>query len=273
MTSDQAPPQGKPVNIGEYDIHCLSFGSGPAVVCLHGSGPGASAHSNFKHNVKTIVASGHRALLVDMIGFGYSSKPTGIDYTTALFTDTVKAVLNKLGIEECTMLGNSLGGAICIRMALDYPDRVNQLILMAPGGIETREAYFAMPALAQMVSAFVDGKLDKNGLRKILETLVFDASLITDELVNERYAILETQPPDVLSRMIIPPMDGEIKDIQCPIYGFWGQQDQLTPVTGATKFLENNHRARFTIFAGCGHWVMLEKADAFNAEIKRILAT
>lgn len=270
--SDQASPKGNAVDIGEYDVHCLSFSSGPVVVCLHGSGPGASAYSNFKQNVEAITNSGYRALLMDMIGFGYSAKPTGIDYTTELFAGTVKAALDKLGVDECVMLGNSLGGAICIRMALDYPDLVNQLILMAPGGIETRETYFAMPALAKMVKAFVGGKLDKSGLRKVLETLVFDKKLVTEEMVNERYAILETQPPDVLARMIIPSMEDEIKNIQCPIYGFWGQQDELTPVSGAAKFQDQNQNSKFTIYDNCGHWVMLEKTAEFNAEVERILS-
>jgi len=132
--TQHAPPRGDIINVGDHDIHVLSFGAGPAVVFLHGSGPGASAYSNFKQNIDTVVDAGHRAVLIDMIGFGYSSKPNDCDYTTALFADTTKAVIDKLGITSCTLLGNSLGGAICIRLALDYPELVTRLVMMAPGG-------------------------------------------------------------------------------------------------------------------------------------------
>lgn len=266
-----APPRGEVVNAGEHDIHYLSFGSGPAVVFLHGSGPGASGYSNFKHNIDAVVEAGHRAILIDMVGFGYSSKPIGIDYTTDLFASTVKAALDNIGIERCTLVGNSLGGAICIRLALDFPELVERLIMMAPGGIEERETYFAMPGIAKMVSAFVEGGLDREGLKSVLETLVFDKAHVTQELVEERFCILETQPKDVLSRMIIPSMGEQLGDLQCPVFGFWGQQDQMTPSSGATKFLDQVSNCQFLMLSDCGHWVMVEHKDVFNKALTDIL--
>lgn len=266
-----APPRGETVSTGEFDIHYLSYGDGPAVVLLHGSGPGASGYSNFKQNLDTIVEAGHRAIVIDMIGFGYSSKPTDRDYTTELFADTVKAALDGIGIEKCTLLGNSLGGAICIRLALDFPEFVAGLIMMAPGGIEEREAYFAMPGIAKMVSTFVGGELDREGLRSLLHMLVHDNSLVSDELVDERFAILQTQPKEVLSRMVIPSMAGELANIKCPIIGFWGQNDEFNPVSGANKFLEQCSDCRFTTLTDCGHWVMVEHARMFNAQLADFL--
>ena len=270
--SSVAPPRGETVRAGDQEIHYLSYGEGPAVVLLHGSGPGASGYSNFKQNVDTIVSAGHRAIVMDMVGFGYSSKPTDRDYTTDLFASTVKAALDGIGIQKCALLGNSLGGAICIRLALDHPDFVTSLIMMAPGGIEERETYVAMPGIAKMVSTFVGGELDRDGLRKLLQMLVFDGNLVTDALVDERYAILETQPKEVLSRMVIPSMADELGNIECPIIGFWGQNDEFNPVSGANKFLEQCRNCRFTIVADCGHWVMLEHERMFNAQLHDFLA-
>ena len=269
--SQHAPPHGEMVDAGDYQLHCLRYGEGPAVVFLHGSGPGASAYSNFKHNIDTVVSAGHQAVLIDMVGFGYSSKPEGIDYTTELFATTVKAALDNLGVSECTLVGNSLGGAICIRLALDHPAFVKRLVMMAPGGIEERETYFAMPGIAKMVSSFVGGELDREGLRSVLETLVFDPKWVTDELIEERFCILETQPKDVLSRMIIPSMGGQLGALSCPVYGFWGQQDEMTPATGATKFLDQVDDCQFLMIAGCGHWAMVEHQSIFNKKLSDIL--
>ena len=149
---------------------------------------------------------------------------------------------------------------------------VERLIMMAPGGIEEKETYFAMPGIAKMVSSFVDGGLDRDGLRNVLHTLVFDNSVVTDELVEERYCILENQPPEVLSRMIIPNMDVELKNIRCPVYGFWGEQDEMTPVSGAHKLLQSCQDCQFTLLANCGHWVMVEHDQLFNQHLSDILS-
>ena len=81
----------------------------------------------------------------------------------------------------------------------------------------------------------VDGDLDRDGLKTVLQTLVFDNAHVTQELVEERFCILETQPKDVLSRLIIPSMGEQLGDLQCPVFGFWGHQDEMTPSSGATR--------------------------------------
>ena len=273
--SQTNPPEGKylsnTVNGVELSTHYLDYGSGTPVVFLHGSGPGASAYSNFKQNIDAVVQSGYRAILIDMIGFGYSSKPVDCDYTTQLFASHVQATLDALDIAQCHLLGNSLGGAIAIRLALDNPEAVQSLIMMAPGGIEERETYFAMPGIAKMVSAFVDGGLDRDGLRTVLETLVHDPKHVTQALIDERFGVLQSQPPSVLSRMIIPNMSTELAQLRCPIYGFWGEQDAMTPVTGAKHFTSQCQQAQFTILSQCGHWVMVEHAELFNQYLRGIL--
>lgn len=270
--SDSAPPRGETVTACGHEIHYVSYGEGPAVVLLHGSGPGASGYSNFKQNIDTIVSTGHRAIVMDMVGFGYSSKPTDCDYTTELFATTVKGALDAIGIEQCVLLGNSLGGAICIRIALDFPEFVTGLVMMAPGGIEERETYFEMPGIVKMVSNFVGGELDRDGLRSLLQMLVYDNDLVTDPLVDERNAILETQPKEVLSRMIIPNMASELGNLKCPILGFWGINDDFNPVSGAEHFLTQCADCRFTIVSECGHWVMVEHERMFNAQLHDFLA-
>ena len=209
------PPRGETVTVGDIEVHHRSHGplDGDAVVFVHGSGPGASGHSNFKKNLDAFVAAGHRVIVPDLPGFGYSSKPDDRDYTTEFFSTHLVGLIDALGIDKFALIGNSLGGAISIRIALDHPDRVSKLILMAPGGIEELQTYLAMPAMAKMINNFVGGKLDRDGLRRVLETLVYDPVHVTDELVDERMTILQDQPPEVLGRMKIPNMERELHQI------------------------------------------------------------
>ena len=264
-----APPKGEFLKVGDVDIHYHdhhpSGADKGAVVFVHGSGPGASGHSNFKLNVPAFVAAGHRVLVPDLPGFGYSSKPTDIDYTTGFFADSLIGLLDAAGLERFALVGNSLGGGVSIRAALDHPQRVEKLVLMAPGGIEELETYMAMPAMASMIENFVGGALDRAGLRRVLQNLVFDPAHVTDELVEERYAILQTQPPEVLSRMRIPNMEAELGGIGCPVLAFWGLQDAMVPASGGRKITSACRPSRLIEVAECGHWVMVEHRRMFNA--------
>ncbi len=263
------PPRGKTVESAGLTLHYHDHGAagsnGRVVVFVHGSGPGASGYSNFKLNAPVLAEAGYRVVVPDLPGFGYSSKPVDIDYTTDFFVAHLIGLLDALGIERCALVGNSLGGAVCIRAALDHPERVEKLVLMAPGGIEELDTYMAMPAMARMIANFTSGALDRNGLRQILQTLVFDPVVVTDALVNERYAIAQTQPPEVLGRMRIPNMEGELGGITCPVLAFWGMDDEMLPPGGGHKILEACRPSRLVEVAECGHWVMVEHARMFNA--------
>lgn len=261
------PPRGNVERIEDLDIHFQEFGpaDGSAVVFVHGSGPGASGHSNFKGNIQHLVDAGFRVVVPDLPGFGYSSKPVDRDYTTDFFRAALVGLISALNINQCALIGNSLGGAISIRSALDHPELITKLVLMAPGGIEELDTYMAMPAMAKMISNFVGGALDREGLRNVLKTLVYDPVHVTDELVDERWAILQEQPPEVLGRMIIPNMETELSQLQCPVLSFWGGDDELLPASGGQKITRACKPSRHVDVAECGHWVMVEHQRMFNA--------
>ncbi|MBW8911138.1 MAG: alpha/beta fold hydrolase [Sphingomonas sp.] len=249
---------------GGHDIRISETGEGPPVVLIHGSGPGASGCSNFGGNIDALAGAGFRVLAPDLIGYGSSSKPVGLDYTLDLFTDSLVEALKAAGISRASLIGNSLGGAIAIKIALDHPEMVDRLILMAPGGIETREAYFAMPGIAKMVGDFTSSDFDIEDMRKLVSNLVYDPSLLTDELIAERFAVARTQPKDVLARMRVPDLSDRLGELTMPILGFWGAEDGFCPASGAQKFLTACSDVRFILYARVGHWVMVEQRDEFN---------
>ncbi|MCW0197565.1 alpha/beta hydrolase [Sphingopyxis sp.] len=249
---------------GGHDIAITEVGSGPAVVFIHGSGPGASGLSNFKQNVAAFADAGYRVLLPDMIGYGASSKPEGIDYTLALFTDTLFDALAQAGVSEAVLVGNSLGGGVAVQMALDHPGFATKLVLMAPGCIEELPVYFAMPGIAKMVGDFTSPDFTVEDQKKLVSNLVYDPSVITDDLVAERYAVARTQPKDVLARMRTPNLAPRLGELPMPILGFWGLSDEFCPASGAQRFLDACPDARFMTFNKVGHWVQVERTDEFN---------
>ena len=251
---------------GGYEINIAEAGSGSAVVFIHGSGPGASGISNFKCNYKEFVAAGYHVVLPDLIGYGQSSMPAGIDYTLELFSNTLYEALKQSGLKKATLVGNSLGGGIAIQIALDHPQFIDKLILMSPGCIEPRDLYFSMPGIAKMASDFGGPNFTIADQRRLISNLMFESEqFITDELVAERFEVARRQPKDVIARMRTPNLQPRLGELKMPILGFWGAQDQFLPVSGARYFLEQCEDARFMTFNKVGHWVQVERAAEFNA--------
>ena len=252
---------------GDYTIALKEAGAGPAVVFIHGSGPGASSASNFRGNIDAFVEAGFRVILPDLIGYGESSKPEGIDYTLQLFTDTLLDALRQHGVESAILVGNSLGGGIAIQIALDHPDFVHSMILMAPGCIEPQAAYFEMPGIAKMVSGFGGPDFNLEEQRRLVSNLVHPdfAGQIPDSLVEERFAVAKDQPKDVLARMRTPDLGPRLGELTQPILVMWGLQDEFCPERGARLFHEAGCDVRTMTFNNVGHWVQVERAEEFNA--------
>lgn len=254
---------------GGYDIVIAEAGdpSAPAVVFLHGSGPGASGASNFRQNIDAFVDAGYRVILPDLIGYGGSSKPEGLDYTLQLFTDTVYEALVAHGVTSASLVGNSLGGGIALLMTLDHPGFTRNLVLMAPGCVAEREAYFVMPGITKMVSSFGGPDFDLAEQKRLVSNLVHPdfAPKIPDALVEERFAVARTQPKDVLVRMRTPDLSPRLPEITQPVFVLWGLSDEFCPEAHARLFLDHCPDVRAITFGRTGHWVQVERAAEFNA--------
>ncbi|GAA0795995.1 alpha/beta fold hydrolase [Marinobacterium sediminicola] len=263
--------QDLPLPIGHYaqlenglTLHYLDVGEGPVVLWLHGSGPGASGFSNFKTNYPVFAEAGYRNIVLDLPGFGRSSKPEDAHYNLEFFVECLNQFLQATGIERCSLLGNSLGGAIALGQALAHPATVERLVLMAPGGVEERETYFQMEGIKRMVEVYGQGPMGVEEMRQVMQLQLYDASQLEDALLAERAAVAVTQPANLFSTMMVPNMTERLGELTCPILGFWGSNDRFNPVEGVFKFLDKAPEARFLMLNRCGHWVQVEHTDLFN---------
>lgn len=266
MAIPGGPPEGHYVQAGPIRMHYLEFGDkgNPLVVFLHGSGPGNSAWANFRFNAQSFADAGYHVILPDLIGFGYTDKPLNLgDYTLQLFCDTLLDALNALGIDRCSFVGNSLGGGIAIQIALDNPDFVEKLILMGPGALEDQSAYWPMPGIKRMMEINAAG-VSKESQKEVLKLFTYDDRHASDELVDMRWAVAQTQPKEVLTTMKTPTLGPRLKELTCPIITFWGRQDDFMPPQGKQACIEANETSRLIEVNACGHWVMIEHPEMFN---------
>jgi 4,5:9,10-diseco-3-hydroxy-5,9,17-trioxoandrosta-1(10),2-diene-4-oate hydrolase len=263
------------VDVGGFALNYHEAGTGEPVVMLHGGGPGASAWSNFGRNLP-VFARTHRTLLVDQPGFGLSDKPEITDQFFTFSADALARLLDKLEIERVALVGNSLGGGTAVRFALRHPDRAGRLVLMAPGGLNL-SVFSADPTegIKKLYAFGAPPGPSKQKLAEFLRTLVFDPKLVTDELVEERYAVASA--PDSLRAMASMGAsftrpetfeDGmlwrEAHRLRQRVLLVWGREDRVNPIDGALVALKTIRRAQLHVFGGCGHWAQLEKFDEFN---------
>lgn len=265
MTSPSIPEARYAEIASGVRIHYHDVGSGFPVVFLHGSGPGASGFSNFQGNFPQLAEHGFRAVVPDALGFGRSSKPD-MDYGLDAVLDGLKALLDHLSIQRCALVGNSHGGAQAIKLALDQPERIQKLILMAPGGLEVRERYMEQRGIRAMFKAVSAPEgLSQDSLRKVLTLQVFDEKHITSELVAQRWEIAQLQPKRLFQTLLVPHLAPRLSELRCPVLGLWGNQDQFCPVSGASILSDSCPDSRVLRIANCGHWVMVERPALFNS--------
>jgi 2-hydroxy-6-oxonona-2,4-dienedioate hydrolase len=264
------------VQAGDVRIHYNDVGSGEPVIMLHGTGPGASSWSNFHHNVSAF-SERFRALLVDMPQYGKSQKVVieggRLTYTSRVLRDFMDA----MGVERAHFVGNSMGGQVAIKLAIDAPERVDKLVVIGSNPV-SYSLFSPMPLEGiKHIAGYYRGEggpsLDK--LRRLFQTILYDQSFLDEEVLRERYeASIDPEVVELMSRT--PPanqdLTAELHQMKAPCLIIWGADDRLGALDVGLLMLRRFPNARMHIFNRCGHWAQVEHAEAFNRLVIDFLA-
>lgn len=246
--------------------HYHEAGEGEAVLFLHGSGNGASGYSNFKGNYQAIAGAGYRCIVPDMVGFGLTDKPEDVDYHLDYFVQWLAETLDALGIDQVTLVGNSLGGAVALGFALAHPQRLSRLVLMAPGGLNDLPDYLEMPGMAAMFALFQSDEPVTEARMKdfFIKAFVVNPDCVDDDLVHERFEMMKLQNPRVMQTLVVPNMTERLGEITAPALGLWGLNENMMPDSGILRLAKGMPNCRLVLVPQCGHWVMIEHEALFN---------
>jgi pimeloyl-ACP methyl ester carboxylesterase len=261
----------KVADLGGIKLHYDDVGEGPALILIHGSGPGASGRANFIRNIEAL-SKHFRVIVPDLPGFGKSDmKPVGTPIP-GWWADKIVELFDHLGIEKAHFVGNSLGGAITLKIALENPSRVDRMILMGPGGGTPITSVFPTEGIKTLVG-FYDGpgpSLER--LKSFINQFVYDPSQITEELLAER--LKAAMDPRIIAQ---PPMrmgpgvvleelwrDPRMTKLPHETLIIWGREDRVMPLDTGFVLMKQIPRARFFVMPQCGHWAQWEHAEEFN---------
>lgn len=246
--------------------HYLELGSGDPVLLLHGSGPGVSALANWRFAIPALART-RRVIAPDLLGFGRTetSHPSRVDL--GAWAGQVMELADALGLPAFDLVGNSMGGAIALELAVRHPARVRRLVTMGSLGVPIP----ITPAL-DMVWGYTP---DLERMRDVIALFAWDQSYARDEsLVRLRY---ETSlDPSVRSRyeaMFPAPRqravdaavvaEEALRALPHPVLLVHGRDDRVVPLETSQRLAELLPNARLVVYPRCGHWVQIERRVEF----------
>ncbi|RYD85311.1 MAG: alpha/beta hydrolase [Sphingomonadales bacterium] len=239
----------------------------PVLLLLHGVGGHAEAYSR---NLRAHAAD-FDVWAIDMIGHGWSDKPLH-NLEVAHYVTHVLDFLDAIGADKAHISGESLGGWVASRIAADYPERVERLVLNTAGGSQADPNVMArLKALS--LQAATDPSWEFIQAR--VQWLMADKSKANDDLIATRQAIyaqpgmaeamvfnMALQEMDIRQRNLMQPAD--YGRIQAPTLVLWTSDDPTADVSEGRRIASMIPGALFTVMKGCGHWPQFEDAETFN---------
>lgn len=270
--SEQLVPQ-RITYVNGYGIRYLDYDNIPHktndnenfLILLHGIGASAERWML----VAPALSKHFRVIVPDIIGFGYSDKPT-VEYTIDFFMDFLGGFLENLRIHNPNIIGSSLGGYLAAEFAIRFNARVKKLILAAPAGI--------MRSSTNVLDQYIMAALYptyENALRAFMD-MAFDPSVVTEKTVrdfvnrmrlpNAKYAFMST----LLGMRDGPKLSDRLSKILAPTLLIWGDKDSMIPLQYSTEYTKIPGSS-LIVMNDCGHTPYVENPVVFNQAILKFL--
>lgn len=261
------PEIGRSVRTGAVTTNYHDLGDGAPVLLLHGSGPGVSAWANWRLPMPFLTER-HRVIAPDLAGFGYSQVPDDWEFSTQTWLQQIVDLLDELGLEKVSVVGNSFGGSMALALAIAHPERVDRIVLMGSVGVpfEITEGLDAVWGYEPSVETM--GHL-------IRDVFAYDPSFVSDDLVQLRYeASVRPGAQESFAAMFPAPrqrwvdaMAHDEKDIRALKHKtllVHGRDDKVIPLSTTLTLLDWIEDSQAHIFGRCGHWTQIEHTEAFS---------
>src|SRR5215211_1279704 len=260
------------IDVNGIRVHYQEAGdpAAPALVLIHGF---ASSTLVWSKVFLPLAEAGFRVIAVDMLGYGYSGKPRNGEYTIAGQAKLLIGLLDQLGINRTTLVGSSYGGAVAATCALDYPQRVERLVLIGTVNNNRPLNYrlmrvFGSPVFGDVVSPLLIGS--RRLLRRRMKRVYDRHEWVLDERrVDARHLPLRAAGTQRAIIRTVRSWDAEriSRDahlITQPTLLLWGENDLDIPLADGERLHAEIAGSRLIVFLNCGHIPHEEYPEAFT---------
>ncbi len=265
--------------------HWLAAGRGSPVLLVHGLGNSSLVW----RRVIPGLARGHRVIAPDLPGFGHSS-PIHADDLLHAYTDFLAELLQHTGRGvPAAVVGNSVGGALALRLALTRPELVSNLVLVDPAGVgQGVPSWWRLvrfEPLVRLLSAVPLTLTPKPVLELVIGEVYRRLAFAEPSHVSERSVRMFAERLNSrerihrflrLAHQVVTSFEDDVQRLErplpVPVLAVWGRQDRLVPLADALALLERIGGLEIRIIEDAGHSPQLESPDAFLDAVGPFLA-
>jgi pimeloyl-ACP methyl ester carboxylesterase len=270
-------PEERYIKIDSINTRFLAEGEGSPVILVHGLGGSASGWlPSF-----AALAAHHRVYAMDLVGHGRTGQADNGSLNAAYMARFIKDFIVKFKIERAHIVGHSMGGAVSLQLAIDYPERVNKLILVDSGGLGKEISilfrFLSLPLVGEWLAA-MDYRPDIKKYADAVRKSTQNDTYITDELIENLYRV-ERNPQKAKpllkalrsgvnwtgqKKSAYGPILQKLSSIHNPTLVIWGRQDTTVPLSQGELAALSMPNARLVIIDQCSHVPMFDQPEVFN---------
>lgn len=261
------------IDVDGAEIHYQEFGdrSNPTLLLVHGFT--ASVYV-WKTVAPMLADAGFHVVAVDLVGFGYSEKPAWFDYSINSQARMITRLMNRLGLGTATLVGSSYGGAVVLTVALDYPERVDRLVLAGSVINDDPKSHpvmrlAAIPGVGEVMTPFLIDSPSFIRMRMHRTIAPVNHHLITRDRVES--IIRPLSAADGHRAVLLSGRNWNAKRIERdlglvnqPTLILWGEEDVVVPIGHAETLYNSILHSRLVVLKDCGHVPMEEKPESFT---------
>jgi pimeloyl-ACP methyl ester carboxylesterase len=276
------PPRGRFIEIDGAHIHYIDEGSGPPLLLVHGL---AGQMGNFTHSLLEKLSRDYRVIVLDRPGSGYSTRPPGASAAIGEQARTISRFCQALGLERPLIAAHSLGGAIALSLALNHPEQVGGLALIAP---VTRQPdrvpppfdglAIGSPLIRRVVAWTLATPLSIANRNRAL-TLLFGPQPVPPDFATKGGGLLNLRPCSfigascdlVAAHQDLADLPARCKNLTVPLGILYGTDDRiLDPAAHGRALAASVPGVDFELIEGGGHMILISSAERSAAFIARM---
>jgi pimeloyl-ACP methyl ester carboxylesterase len=266
--------EGRRVNYVDYgegspDLH--------PVVLIHGLG---GCWQNWLENIRPIAATGRRVIALDLPGFGFSEMPAD-EISISGYGRVVNSLCDELDLGEVVLCGHSMGGFTACETAIQFPERVERVVLVSAAGITTSDLMHqpilagarVLAVLGERAVAQSQRVVVRKRLRRLLYAsfIRYPDRLATDFLFEITQGSGRRGFNPALAAILSYDIRDRLPEISVPVLIVWGSEDMLVPHSDAGEYERLIPNSRKVVLDDTGHSAMMERPRTTNELIVEFL--